>query len=132
MSYNTPEGKVKKKVVTVLKKHGVWYFFPANNGFGKAGIPDLIAIVRGQFLGIEVKADKTKKPTMLQVKCGQEIQNATEEDFRKIRRKCGLVFQLPALLDSRSLFENLCFGIRSLPLAEKARRSSLSLTEGFT
>lgn len=27
-------------------------------------------------MGVEVKADKTKKPTMLQVKCGQEIQNA--------------------------------------------------------
>ncbi len=76
MSYNTPEGKVKKKVVEVFKRHGIWYFFPANNGFGKAGIPDLIAIVRGQFMGVEVKADKTKKPTMLQVKCGQEIQNA--------------------------------------------------------
>ena len=76
MSYNTPEGKVKRKVVAVLKEHGVWYFFPANNGFGKEGIPDLIAIVRGQFFGIEVKADKTRKPTALQVKCGQEIQNA--------------------------------------------------------
>lgn len=76
MSYNTPEGKIKKKVVAVLKEHGLWYFFPANNGFGKAGIPDLIVIVRGQFMGIEVKADKTKKPTALQVKCGQEIQSA--------------------------------------------------------
>jgi Holliday junction resolvase len=76
MSYNTPEGKVKKKVVAILKEHGIWYFFPANNGFGKAGIPDLIAIVRGQFLGIEVKADKTKHPTALQVKCGDEIKRA--------------------------------------------------------
>ena len=76
MSYNTPEGKVKKKVVEVLKEHGVWYFFPANNGFGVAGIPDIIAIVKGQFLGIEVKADRTKKPTALQVQCGAKIQKA--------------------------------------------------------
>lgn len=76
MSYNTPEGKVKKKVVEVLKAHGVWYFFPANNGFGVAGIPDIIAIVKGQFLGVEVKADKTKKPTALQVQCGEKIQKA--------------------------------------------------------
>lgn len=76
MSYNTPEGKVKKKVVEILKKHGVWYFFPASNGFGKAGIPDVIAIVRGHFLGVEVKADRTKKPTALQTKCGDEIRLA--------------------------------------------------------
>lgn len=76
MSYNTPEGKVKKKVVEVLKKHGVWYFFPANNGFGVAGIPDIVAVVKGQFLGIEVKADRTKKPTELQMQCGAKIQRA--------------------------------------------------------
>jgi len=76
MSALTPEGKVKRKVVELLKKHGVWYFFPASNGFGKAGIPDIIAIAKGKFIDIEVKADKTKKPTMLQVKCGEEIQRA--------------------------------------------------------
>lgn len=76
MSYLTPEGKVKRAVTTLLREHGVWYFFPANNGFGKAGIPDIIAIVKGKFLGIEVKADITKKPTALQMKCGEEIQKA--------------------------------------------------------
>lgn len=76
MSYNTPEGKVKRRVVEVLKKHGVWYFFPANNGFGVAGIPDIVAVVKGQFLGIEVKADRTKKPTELQIQCGAKIQKA--------------------------------------------------------
>jgi len=76
MSALTPEGKVKRKVVEVLKEFGVWYFFPANNGFGMAGIPDIIAVVKGQFLGIEVKADKSKKPTALQVQCGAKIQNA--------------------------------------------------------
>lgn len=76
MSATTPEGKVKRKVVEVLKRYGVWYFFPANNGFGKGGIPDIIAIVKGQFVGVEVKADRTKKPTALQVKCGEEIQRA--------------------------------------------------------
>jgi hypothetical protein len=74
VSYNTPEGKVKRRVVEVLKKHGVWYFFPANNGYGVAGIPDIIVCVKGQFLGIEVKADRTKKPTELQMQCGAKIQ----------------------------------------------------------
>lgn len=76
MGYLTPEGKVKRSITTLLKAHGIWYFFPANNGFGKAGIPDIIAIMKGAFVGIEVKADRTKKPTALQIKCGEEIQKA--------------------------------------------------------
>ena len=75
MSAMTPEGKVKRKVVEVLKKHEVWYFFPANNGFGKSGIPDIIAIVDGHFVGIEVKS-ATGKPTELQKICGRQIEEA--------------------------------------------------------
>jgi hypothetical protein len=75
MSALTPEGKVKRKVVGVLKKHEVWYFFPANNGFGKSGIPDIIAIVDGHFVGIEVKS-ATGKPTELQKICGRQIEEA--------------------------------------------------------
>ena len=75
MSAMTPEGKVKAKVVRLLKTMGVWYFFPANNGFGKSGIPDIIAIVRGEFIGIEVKS-ATGKPTELQKICGAEIERA--------------------------------------------------------
>tara|TARA_R110000868_G_scaffold206995_3_gene455960 strand:- start:1060 stop:1356 length:297 start_codon:yes stop_codon:yes gene_type:complete len=71
----TPEGKVKRKVVEILKKHEVWYFFPANNGFGKSGIPDIIAIVNGEFIGIEVKS-ATGKPTELQKICGKQIEEA--------------------------------------------------------
>ena len=73
---NTPEGKIKRKVVQVLKSHDVWYFFPASNGFGRAGIPDIVAIVDGLFVGIECKADPSKKPTKLQVKCGEDIVSA--------------------------------------------------------
>jgi hypothetical protein len=72
----TPEGKVKKVVTDLLKKYRIWYFFPASNGMGRAGIPDIITIVGGRFVGIEVKADKTKKPTELQLRCGNEIRLA--------------------------------------------------------
>ena len=76
MSALTPEGRVKRMVTGTLKKYNLWYFFPAANGMGRAGIPDIIAIVAGDFVGIEVKADKTKKPTELQKICGKEIQAA--------------------------------------------------------
>jgi hypothetical protein len=75
MSAMTPEGKVKQKVVKLLKQEKVWYFFPANNGFGKSGIPDIIAIVNGEFIGIEVKS-ATGQPTELQKICGKQIEEA--------------------------------------------------------
>ena len=76
MSAMTPEGKIKKRLTEMLKQHGVWYFFPAANGMGKAGIPDVVCIVEGYFVGIECKADETKKPTTLQLMCGREIREA--------------------------------------------------------
>ena len=56
----TPEGKVKAAVRKVLDTEGVYYFMPAANGFGRAGIPDIICCVRGFFLAIELKAGKGK------------------------------------------------------------------------
>ncbi len=76
MSAMTPEGKIKKKLTDMLKHEKVWYFLPAANGMGRAGIPDVIAIVEGQFIGIECKADAAKKPTALQIECAKQIRNA--------------------------------------------------------
>lgn len=76
MGATTPENRIKRKLSKMLREKKIWYFFPANNGFGKAGIPDLIAIVDGLFLGLECKADPSKKPTALQAKCGEEIEKA--------------------------------------------------------
>ena len=73
MTALTPEGKVKQKVAKMLKRYKLWFFYPAANGMGRAGIPDIITILAGKFVGIEVKADKTKKPTMLQQQCGRQI-----------------------------------------------------------
>ena len=54
----TPEGAVKAAVRKVLAAEGVYYFSPAANGFGRAGIPDIICCVQGFFLAIEIKAGK--------------------------------------------------------------------------
>jgi hypothetical protein len=76
MAAQTPEGRVKRKTTELLRQYGLWYFYPGNNGFGKSGIPDIIAIVRGTFVGIECKADKSKKPTALQLGTGAQIRDA--------------------------------------------------------
>ena len=68
----TPEKKVKDKVKKILTEHGVYYFMPATGGFGKSGVPDIVACVQGVFYGIECKAGKGK-PTALQEKNLMEI-----------------------------------------------------------
>jgi Holliday junction resolvase len=63
----TPESKVKKKVVALLKAAGAYYFYPVTGGFGASGVPDIIVCHKGRFIAIECKAG-TNKPTKLQQK----------------------------------------------------------------
>lgn len=56
----TPEAKVKVRVKKVLDEHKVYYFLPATGGYGRAGVPDIIACFNGQFIAIETKAGKGK------------------------------------------------------------------------
>jgi Holliday junction resolvase len=62
---STPESKVKASCVKLLKAYGAYYFFPIATGMGRAGIPDIICCVAGNFLAIECKAGKNQ-PTALQ------------------------------------------------------------------
>ena len=76
----TPEGKVKKKVVDILKAAGAYYFFPATGGFGRSGVPDIVVCLKGQFIGIECKAG-SNKPTALQENELKKIQDAGGNAF---------------------------------------------------
>lgn len=68
-SSKTPEGKVKEQVREILAQHNAWFFMPSQSGFGRRGIPDFIACVKGQFLAIETKSKYTShKVTALQQK----------------------------------------------------------------
>lgn len=72
---NTPEKKVKEKVVKILKQRSVYYFFPATHGYGRSGVPDIICCHNGRFLAIECKAGNNK-PTVLQEKEMQGIRDS--------------------------------------------------------
>lgn len=56
----TPEGRVKAAVRKILDAEQVYHFSPAANGFGRAGIPDIICCVNGAFVAFELKAGKGK------------------------------------------------------------------------
>lgn len=86
----TPEGRVKAKVVQLLKEAGVYYFFAATHGYGRSGIPDIIACVGGKFLAIECKAGKNQ-PTALQkreldaiAKAGGVAMTVNEDNIRAV------------------------------------------------
>lgn len=42
----------------------------------------------------------------------QEVSKFSEIQFLNVRKKCGMVFQHPALFDSLTIFENVAFGLR--------------------
>jgi hypothetical protein len=71
---STPEGKVKKVVTAQLKQLGAYYFSPMTGGYGKSGVPDIIACYNGYFFGIECKAGNNK-PTALQDKNLDDIEH---------------------------------------------------------
>lgn len=71
----TPERAVKDACVELLKAHKAYYFFPVMGGYGRSGVPDIIACHKGRFLGIECKAGYNK-PTLLQEREIAEIHKA--------------------------------------------------------
>jgi len=67
-----PEAKVKKQVKKILDDIGAYHFSPMSGGFGRSGVPDIIACYKGRFIGIECKAGDNK-PTLLQLRNIEDI-----------------------------------------------------------
>jgi Holliday junction resolvase len=55
---STPEAKVKANVRKLLDELKIYHFMPPANGFGRAGIPDIIGCMDGHFIAVECKAGK--------------------------------------------------------------------------
>ena len=58
---------VKQQVVKRLKERNVYYFFPVAGAYTSIGVPDIVACIKGRFVGIECKAG-TNRPTELQLR----------------------------------------------------------------
>ena len=93
----TPEGEIKDQVRKVLDEMGAYYFFPAANGYGRTGIPDVIACVGGHFVGIECKAG-SKQPTALQQR---ELDNIEKAEGTSILVNADNIDILKDILENR-------------------------------
>lgn len=71
---STPENAVKAAVKLLLKKHGVYWHCPVQNGMGAPSL-DFICCHCGKYLAIETKAPG-KKPTPRQEITISEIEKA--------------------------------------------------------
>jgi len=76
----TPESKVKKAVSKILDAHGIYYFYPSTHGYGRSGIPDIIACKNSIFIAIECKAGNGKT-TALQ-----------DREIKRIKQSGGITF----------------------------------------
>jgi len=67
----TPESKVKAQLRKKLDALGIYHFMPPANGFGRAGIPDVIGCYNGQFVAFECKAGKGKTTALQEREIGR-------------------------------------------------------------
>lgn len=87
----TPEGRVKQAVKHYLKRRGIWFYMPIQNGMGQVGIPDFICCWNGRFLAVETKAPgKLNNTTPNQERVIKEIRGAAG---------CAFVVDSVAMLD---------------------------------
>jgi Holliday junction resolvase len=101
----TPETKVKKAVTKILDKYGAYHFFPATHGYGRSGVPDIVACHKGKFIGIECKAGKGV-PTALQLRELRFIEEAGGISFVVREDTLALVEVVLADIDDRAKKEN--------------------------
>ena len=77
----TPEGYEKDEIKKYLDTlPNCWYFCPMTHGFGKSGVPDIVACINGRFWGLEVKRPG-KEPTAIQERRMLEICKARGKAF---------------------------------------------------
>jgi Holliday junction resolvase len=88
----TPEGKIQNEIIKYLKENKIWHI--RYNASVTYGLPDLIVIYNGYFIGVEVKTPKGRA-TELQKQMKQSIEDAggyhifatsVDDIFKLIRR----------------------------------------------
>ena len=93
MKQPVKEKWVKQQVVKMLKERHLYYFLPVAGNYTSIGVPDIVACIRGRFVGIECKVGNNR-PTVLQHKNLEDIRNnggiamvVTENDLETLEQR---------------------------------------------
>lgn len=95
----TPEAKVKAKVKKLLDELRIYYFFPPANGYGRAGIPDVVGCFMGLFVAVECKAGRGKLTALQEVEiekikaAGGFTFVAREDNINELKEKLTCLIQ---------------------------------------
>lgn len=91
------EKQFENKVKRYLKSKGIWHVKYFANSFTPIGIPDVLAVVNGRFVAIELKAEKGKTSAL------------QDYNLKEIRRCGGIAIVLrPSGFDNfRETIEDL-------------------------
>ena len=102
-------------------------FISVSKSFGKKSVLKEVSfeVKKGEILFILGKSGVGKSVTLKHIVGllkpdsghvlvnGLDISTLDEDTLYDIRRRCGMVFQQPALLDSMNIFENTAFGLKN-------------------
>lgn len=102
---NKIESKVQEEIISYLKKNRVYHFrFQAQSNLN--GLPDIICLYKGFFIGLELKREKGGKPTSLQLRKIKAI-----NDNGGIGLIVRSVYEVEMLLDVINdyyVYDNIC------------------------
>lgn len=86
------ENNITKRIKDFLKAKGIWHVKYFANAFTSVGVPDILACVKGHFVGIEVKTDVGRLSEIQKYQADKIIQSGgswfcvrpcTFENFKK-------------------------------------------------
>lgn len=118
-------------------------FMGVSKAFGEKVVLDRVSfeVQKGEIIFVIGKSGMGKSVTLkhmigvLKPDQGQvwidenEVTSATPRQLSHIRRKCGMVFQQPALFDFLTVFENIAFGLKTTQYLESVGRLHHPLSE---
>lgn len=107
MAKQTPEGKVKARLLKTLKAFGddCFYYMPVQNGMGQTGIPDVMAIIHRIPFAFECKATPKQHPTTRQAMALDRIHKAGGIAWVVDNESIDLVIKAFANLDGSGDFD---------------------------
>lgn len=88
-----PEKRIENKIKRYLDSIGAYYIKTHGNMFSKAGTPDILACIKGRFVGIEVKQP------------GGVVSKLQEANIRLIQNAGGVAFVADSLEEAKRHLE---------------------------